>query len=217
MKPLIGVVGGMGPLASAEFLRTIYRMSPVEREQDAPRILLWSDPAVVDRSTAIAHGSIGPLCKSLAHSIEQLLGAGAERIVVACVTAHHAIAHLPMELSQYCVSLVDIVHEELAARRTPHLLLCTNGTRKADVFPSNRRLVLPSDADQERLHALIYGLKQHRGLPETVEFVHTLLDRYEVPGFVAGCTELHLVAAFLGEAALDPLTLVARRIVAGGI
>ncbi|MFD8087290.1 hypothetical protein ACFV4F_37005, partial [Kitasatospora sp. NPDC059722] len=49
-KPLIGVIGGMGPLASTELLNTVYGLEPPEHEQLAARILLWSDPAVGGRA-----------------------------------------------------------------------------------------------------------------------------------------------------------------------
>ena len=46
---LLGVLGGMGPLASAELVHTIYRLNVAEPEQGSPALLLRSDPSIPDR------------------------------------------------------------------------------------------------------------------------------------------------------------------------
>ena len=134
--PLIGVLGGMGPLASTELLRTVYRACRLQPEQDTPRLLLWSDPAVVDRTEAIGSGELDTLRRAVETSLRGLLAAGAERTVIACITAHHVLGDLSAELAERCVSLVDVVHEELAAATEPHLLLCSSGTARAGLLTS---------------------------------------------------------------------------------
>ncbi|MEU3624235.1 hypothetical protein BS329_35305 [Amycolatopsis coloradensis] len=224
MTALTGIVGGMGPLASAELLRTIYRQDPPRREQAAPRVLLWSDPAVVDRTEAIERGAVEPVLAALTGSICALVEAGAERIVIACVTAHHLLDRLPAHLARRCVSLIDVICDELAHRRTRHLLVCTKGALLTELFTGHERwpdiachVVLPDETDQKRVHELIYLLKQNRGVDEAIEFLRAALPRYGADAFVAGCTELHLVTAEVERRAtvlsgLDPLTVVAERI-----
>ena len=58
-EDVLGVVGGLGPLVSAEFLKAIYEHTSWTREQDAPRVLLYSDPTFVDRTTALLSGADG--------------------------------------------------------------------------------------------------------------------------------------------------------------
>ena len=53
-RALLGIVGGLGPLASAEFLKTLYEENPFEVEQEGPACLLLSDPNVPDDNRA--HG-----------------------------------------------------------------------------------------------------------------------------------------------------------------
>ncbi|WP_328584775.1 aspartate/glutamate racemase family protein [Streptomyces sp. NBC_00370] len=224
--PLIGVVGGMGPLASAELLSTIYRLDPPAVEQRAPRILLWSDPAVDDRTAAISAGRLRAVADSLERSVGQLLAAGAYRVVVACVTAHHAVRLLPPPMKSRCVSLVDLVFDELALRPERHLLLCTDGSRSSGVFTGHERwaelsgrVVLPDEADQARLHRRLYQLKRDADAGSAVRFVERVLPRYGVSSFIAGCTELHLVTRAIEAAgrsavlpSIDPMALVARQI-----
>ncbi|MET9255206.1 aspartate/glutamate racemase family protein [Streptomyces sp. NPDC048182] len=224
--PLVGVIGGMGPLASAELLSTIYRLDPPPVEQRAPRVLLWSDPAVADRTLAINGGRLGPVAQALERSVGQLLAAGAHRVVVACVTAHHAVRLLPPALTSRCVSLVDLVFDELARRPARHLLLCTDGSRASGVFTGHERfaqlrerIVLPDAADQAALHQGLYRLKRGGDAHDAIRFLERTLPRYGASSFIAGCTELHLVTRAIEAAgrsaalpSIDPMALVARRI-----
>lgn len=233
-RPLVGVVGGMGPLASAELVRTVYRLGVSAAEQQSPRVLLWSDPLVVDRTEAVESGRLDELRVALEHSVGRLVDAGCGRVVIACMTAHIVLDRLPAALAARCVSLVDVVFDELAVRPAPHLLLCTRGTSRAGLFTSDPRfpslagrLRLPSVAEQEQLHEHLYRLKRGADPSATARYLREeVLPRHQVTSYVAGCTELHLLTGpFVGRDAhrrsdrlddvLDPLEVVARRIIEG--
>ena len=223
--PLLGIVGGLGPLASAELLATIYRLEPPEREQDAPRCLLLSDPSFPDRTEAILRGETGELARRLADAVASLLAQGAERVVIACVTVHRVLPELPEELRRRVVSLVDLVVEELRADPRERLLLATTGSREGGVFSGHPRwgevaaLVRHLEpADQEELHGCLYRLKRGEPPEAAIPFVEELEARYRTEGLVFGCTELHLLQrplAARGEPTdgriVDPLMTVARR------
>jgi aspartate racemase len=230
-RPVLGIVGGMGPLASAELLATIYRENLPEREQLAPRCLLLSDPTFPDRTEAILSGSadaLAELGRRLAGAVASLLGQGADRVVIACFTVHRVLPELPEELRRRVVSLVDLVVEELArdqgqAPGLPRLLLVTTGSRRGGVFTSHpgwpavaasvREL---SDDDQGELHDLLYRLKSGEDPATAVPRVADLEERYGAGGSIFGCTELHLLQRHLAperrERVIDPLWTVARRI-----
>jgi aspartate racemase len=220
-RPLIGVVGGMGPLASARLLQTVYSLGAATAEQQAPRILLWSDPLVVDRTEAVESGRLEELRHALTHSVGRLVSAGASRVLIACLTAHAVFGDLPPELRKCCVSLVDIVFGELAALPEPHLLLCTRGTSRSGLFAAHpSRSALPplvelTDADQDELHEHIYRLKRNADPAATAALIRALLPRYGVHAFVAACTELHLVTGLVDAPGVDPMLLAARRIADG--
>src|SRR4029079_293203 len=61
----LGIVGGMGPLASAEFVRTVYEYGLGEREQPSPTVLLYSDPTFPDRTDAFMSGNDAPVLEKL--------------------------------------------------------------------------------------------------------------------------------------------------------
>jgi aspartate racemase len=219
--PLIGVVGGMGPLASARLLQTVYTLGAAADEQQAPRILLWSDPLVVDRTEAIESGRLDELRHALAHSVGWLVNAGASRVLIACLTAHAVLGDLPSKLAERCVSLVEVVFGELATLSEPHLLLCSRGTLRSGLFaayqgqPALAPLVELKDPDQDELHEHIYRLKRNADPAPTAALIRALLRRYGVRAFVAGCTELHMVTGLVDAPGVDPMLLVARRIADG--
>ena len=55
-REVLGIVGGLGPMASAEFLKTVYEYGIGENEQDAPIVLMYSDPTFPDRTESFLAG-----------------------------------------------------------------------------------------------------------------------------------------------------------------
>ena len=107
----LGVLGGMGPLSSAEFVRTIYEHARGAREQDDPVVFLYSDPTLPDRTEAFLGGREEQVLAPLQAALGRLVEMGAERLVVCCMTAHHVFPGLPAELRARLVSLVDVAVE----------------------------------------------------------------------------------------------------------
>jgi len=84
---MLGILGGMGPAAGAEFLRRLVEQTPATRDQEHIPALLWSDPTIPDRSTALRAGTDEPL-EGLLRGIRGLKAAGCTQIVIPCNTAH---------------------------------------------------------------------------------------------------------------------------------
>jgi aspartate racemase len=220
----VGILGGLGPLASAEFLKTIYEQWIGQIEQEMPRIVLHSDPTFLDRTPALLNGSEEVLLAQLVHALTRLRESGASKFVICCVTIHHLLQRVPHELGKDIVSLIDVMFEELAATREPHLLLCTIGTRELGTFERHEQypqtahlFVLPNDMDQREIHRMIYDIKSGHNVRERIPFVESLLDKYNVKSFIAGCTEIHLLSKHFANrrgdkpgGCIDPLTSIAR-------
>lgn len=219
----------MGPLASSELLRTVYGACLDQPEHETPRVLLWSDPLVVDRTAAIEDGALDELRGGVESAVRGLVGAGARRIVIACVTAHCVLPELPAELQDCCVSLVDIIHEALRTSGEPHLLLCTKGTAQSGLLARGSGaadvkslLVELSPGYQEVLHEEIYRVKRGGDPAHAADVVRGVLAAHGVRRFVAACSELHLVTRAMERAGwsaeysvVDPLAIVAGRIATG--
>lgn len=228
VREIWGVIGGMGPLASAEFIRTIYEMRPGHREQDMPGVILVSDPTMPDRTECFRKGCIHILAQKLETSIRQLGSLGVTNIVVCCLTIHHVLHSLPANLQQKVFSLVQVIHSAVIRRRRMHLLLCTSGARDMRLFESHplwkhasNYVVMPSVSDQDAIHQLIYRIKRNLQTDKDLAPLENLAARYKAEALIAGCTDLHLIAKKTrslsnhGIQWLDPLQIAASRIVDG--
>lgn len=217
----LGVVGGLGPLVSAEFLKTIYEEGIVGAEQNSPRVLMYSDPTFPDRTSAFLAGDEEPIVRQLTGVLENLRAQGAARIVICCVTMHHVLHRVPASLRALVVSLIDVATDAVSRSDEKHLLLCSTGTRRLRLFEAHprwaeirERIVLPSDDDQDAVHRMIYALKVNEPIGAVAPALESLLRQYGVQSFVAGCTEMHLFAKHrlrhTEHRCIDPLYVIAR-------
>ena len=220
-----GILGGLGPLASAEFLKTIYEHCDGACEQEWPTIVMLSEPSFPDRTAAFERGEDDLLLERFIESLCRLRDMGAEKIVVCCVTLHHLLPRVPLHLREHVISLVDLMFADLEQRGGKHLLLCTTGTRQMQIFQrhplwesTKNQLVLLDPDDQDRIHKLLYALKANADPRRKVPLVQALFAKYKVRSFVAGCTELHLIAKQFDKSSyIDPLDMLARAVAAGSL
>ena len=229
-KPILGVLGGMGGLASAEFVKTIYEFSGElsEPEQSAPVVLLHSDPTFPDRTEAFLRGDTQVLLGRLTEALELLCVMGASQLVICCMTIHYLLPQLPAALRERIISLADVIFSSVESLKKKHLVICSNGTVKLSLLQRHPRweqarnyFIFPSEAEQQQMHELIYEVKNNHSLTEARLFVESLLARHQVDSFVAACSEIHLLAKQFatpsrephGYACIDPLTIIARQMV----
>jgi aspartate racemase len=219
---VLGVVGGLGPLASAEFVRTVYRCATWEREQDAPRVVMVSDPAFPDRTSAFLAGEDYIVLPLLEDLLNGLLEMGATRLLICCMTAHHLLPQLPAELREKVISVPEVIVAQLRRATGRYLMLCTKGTRYVSLFEREPgwdevadRVIFPEADDQDLIHNdLIYQLKRLAHPGALAPMVASLQARYGADGFIVGCSEVHLLTMHLhegGEPAefIDPFLAVA--------
>lgn len=224
---ILGVVGGMGALASAEFLKTVYEQNVGRDEQDAPVVIVYSDPTFPDRTETFLRGQAHLVHAPLVTSLRRLSHMGASRFVLCCVTLHYLVPALPAEFKGDVISLLDTIFDSL--RRGPrqkYLMICSTGARRLGLFDEHEtsaevrdRLVFPDEHEQQTLHQMIYEMKKGGRLPEMKTFIESLLDKYGLDCFVAGCSEIHLLSKQYpppGEAGryhcIDPLLIIAREL-----
>ena len=158
LPPLLGVLGGMGPLATADFLAKLVAETPASRDQDHIPYVAWGVPQIPERPAAIVGGGESPLPYML-RGIAKLKQAGAQAVAIACNTAHFWYDDLVREGELPILHIADAVCDLLAERgiTTGTIgLIGTDGTIKAGFFQSRfaaRGLgcITSSRADQEQL------------------------------------------------------------------
>ncbi|MFK8103147.1 MAG: aspartate/glutamate racemase family protein [Saprospiraceae bacterium] len=224
---ILGVVGGMGPLASAEFVSRLYKyFSFGSMEQSAPFVIQYSNPAIPDRSTNFLKGETQCVYDGLLKALEVLDRAGATKYVICCFTMHHVVDQLPSYFKDRIISLVDVTVRSIQRREGKFLFLATKGTHQMKVLEAHQdwdkikdKICFMSEAHQEALHGFIYKYLK-RGVPpiSVSARVLAIVKQYEVSGFIAGCTEIHLLTSlgrdeqsfFYPYSIIDPLDIIAR-------
>ncbi|XRQ09028.1 aspartate/glutamate racemase family protein [Actinomadura welshii] len=221
-RVVLGVLGGLGPVASADFVRTVYGHCAGEREQDFPAVVLHSDPGFDDRSPAAMDDPQGVLLGRLAEGVAALLAQGCTHVVVACATLHHLLPRLEAGLRRRIISVVDVLVAEIAAAGPgPHLLLCSRHARAVGLYerhplwPAVRSsVVLPTLAGNRSLHEAILDIKVNRGHGRARRWITTEIADRRAASVVAGCSELHSVAReWPGRPPagwIDPFDVIAR-------
>ncbi|MEV6582329.1 amino acid racemase [Streptomyces sp. NPDC051582] len=205
-RPALGILGGMGPLATADFYRRLIECTPAGSDQAHLPVVMWADPAVPDRTTALLGEGPSPV-PALVEGARWLRRAGAGCIAIPCNTAHAYAEQLSRATG---VEVLDMIRAalEAAARRTPGLervgVLATRGTRLTGLYEcAGARLGLDvmqvSDAVQEEyVDAAIRKVKggAHRAEPE--RWIATATESLRERGAqaaIAACTEIPLISA----------------------
>lgn len=83
----VGVLGGMGPLATADFYTKFVRLTPARTDQEHPRVFIDSNPKIPDRTAGLFGQGPDP-APALVATAQGLVRAGADVIVIPCNSAH---------------------------------------------------------------------------------------------------------------------------------
>lgn len=105
-SPLIGVLGGMGPAATIDFLQKILQETAATRDQDHAPVITWNVPQIPDRQHAIAGRGESPL-PAMLKGINVLNAAGAQCIAIPCNTAHYWFRELQVASPAPILHIVD--------------------------------------------------------------------------------------------------------------
>jgi aspartate racemase len=201
MKKL-GILGGMGPAASAEFVSRLIQQTPAICDQDHIPFVLWNEPRIPDRSTSMQSGDNLPL-SWLQDGVRGLMNAGCSYIVITCNSAHFWYSQLS-EISVPILHIVDSVAEELKSLNLSGKkigILGTQGTIQSGLYQHhlNRQgweCIVPCKEEMAGLVTpaihLIKANKFREPQMLLSRAMHSLIDR-GAQAIVLGCTELPLV------------------------
>jgi aspartate racemase len=199
---ILGVLGGMGPLASAHFMTRLTLLTPAERDQDHIPAVLWSDPRVPDRNAARLGTGADPL-PALVHGLRGLQAAGAGAIAIPCNTAHGwydgMVAACPLPI----LHIVDAAAEALRRARIPAGpigLMGTAATLAMRLYQDRLagqgwECLLPDEAEMAaRVSPAIALVKANRVAEAYAPLAETVrgLAARGARAVVLGCTEIPL-------------------------
>ncbi len=237
---MIGIVGGVGPLAGLDVFKKIIEETTVQQDQDHLPVLLMSYPhLIVDRTEYLLQKIATNPGYALANIIKQLVINGASVVAIPCNTAHAVpIFSLVVEELEKAKVSVEILH--LVKETVNHIkstspdakvaVLSTTGTKNTGLYKdllvgANLEVVEPNTEWQDRIHEAIYdkeyGIKSFSSPVKEKAFaeLHAAMDELlaqNVTHFILGCTELPLAlpsATYKGIPLIDPNRIIARALI----
>jgi len=224
-EKIIGILGGMGPEATIDLFTKIVKGTKVKKDQDHLRILIDNNPKIPDRTLAIQGKGPSPL-RQLVRSVKSLENAGADFIVIPCVTVHHFFEPLRKRIK---IPILHLVEETVNCVQTRLKgiskigLLATTGTIQTGLFQkyfshTGIELVFPTPEIQKRwVMEAIYGKKGIKAVGPSenskrliTEASQKLIDE-GAQAIIAGCTEVPLVLkeGDLSVPVIDPISILA--------
>ncbi|MER6067843.1 aspartate/glutamate racemase family protein [Streptomyces sp. NPDC001817] len=217
----LGVLGGMGPVASAQFVSSVYDHCGGAREQDFPALVLHSEPAVSPRTPATMDAGESPVLTRMVTGLSRLVDCGCEDIVMCCMTSHHLLPRISPELSGRVISVLDVAVDEIARRGGRHLLLCSTDSRALRLFERHPRweraephVVMAEAAEYRTLQDAIQDIKTNKGPDRAVDWITRHLKETGASSVIAGCSEIHVLSRRWGHLidadVLDPFDVLAR-------
>lgn len=227
-KKIIGILGGMGPAATADLFSKIIVSTKAANDQEHLHVIIDSNTSIPDRTEALIHGGEDPT-EQLTLSARRLAAAGAELIAMPCNTAHGFYDAVCAAVDIPVLHMIRLTAQELLLKGIECAgLLATDGTVQSGIYErcfegSGIELLTPAPAAQAAVMQLTYeGVKAGRRDFDTSEFkkaAQELLDR-GAHTLILGCTELPPAFEMydLHYPHIDPTLVLARAAVlaAGG-
>lgn len=225
-RGVVGILGGMGPEATADFYLKLVHATPASRDQEHLRVLIWSDPTIPDRTEALLTQGADPT-PALIAGAKLLKSSGAEMLAVPCNTAH---AFLAAVQSQVDVPIIHMIEEtakyvrQLAPPVQKVGLLSTTGTQKAGLYQSwleanGVAVITPADDCQEDLvmgsiRAIKAGKSSSEVRPQLTRAALGLIEA-GAQAIIGGCTEVPvgLSSADIPVPFIDPAEILAAAVV----
>ena len=222
MKKSIGILGGMGPLATADLFRKIVTLTRAGCDNDHIRVYIDDNASIPDRTAAILTGGADPL-PAMEDSLRKLERCGADCIIMPCNTAHYFLPRLQALTDVPFLSMLEAA-AKAAGRRFPGGtagVLATRGTLATGLYQNalaaeGVACLLPGEEEQAALMRVIYDGVKADAAPEAyradLAAVTEAMARRGADYFILGCTELPLAAdaAGLHVPAVDPTEELAK-------
>lgn len=220
MKKTIGILGGMGPLATTDLMEKIIRHTDAGCDQEHIHICVDCNTNIPDRTAAILRHGEDPL-PEMVKSAVRLQAMGADVLIMPCNTAHFFLEHIqkfvdipilnmPQETAKYLQSRGIFEAAVLATDGTIQCGIYDKALREAGIHP-----IYPDTQEQQMIMSLIYDCVKAGKPCSSPEKVHGMRNRLLEEGaktLILGCTELPIAFSQLGisEQVVDPTDVLAQ-------
>ncbi|MEA2005264.1 MAG: amino acid racemase [Acidobacteriota bacterium] len=225
MKKTIGILGGMGPEATVHMFELIIKNTKAEKDQDHIPVIIYSNPKIPPRTDAVFNKGPSPT-PFLIEGAELLEKAGADFIIMPCITAHYFFHEVAAHVS---IPFLNLLEESLLwiKRNIPGIktagIISSTGTLESRLFHNTLgnegiEVINPNKNEQQKVMKAIFGEKGIKagytsGAPKEIiiQIAHSLIQR-GAEAIIAGCTEVPLVLTSkdISVPLIEPMSIIAR-------
>lgn len=225
-KKIIGVIGGLGPIATTHFMELVIEMTDAKRDQENVDMIVYNFPSIPDRTGYILGSNLKsplPGLKSVGHA---LVRQKVSCIAIPCVTAHYfhkeLQASIPVPILNGVAETVKLLQAQ-GIRKVG--IMATDGTIRSELLSRELDLsgiipVIPSPERQEDVMHLIYENVKAGKPAEMERFRRVQRELFDCGGeiILLGCTELSVIKRDenIGSGFLDMMEVLARETVIRG-
>jgi len=217
MYKKLGILGGMGPLATYTLYKNIIDCTPVEKDQDYINMAVLNASYIPDRTAGILHGGESPL-PYLLEELKNLEKIGCDLIAIPCNTSHYFYDELQNACKVKILNMIELTAEKLEKINAAKIfLMATEGTIKTGVYQKyidkkNIEIIPPAGEEIKEMMRVIYEVKA--GKNPDVSKLYEIIEKYQKLGcekIILGCTELSTLR-ITGENMIDAMDVLKDKI-----
>ena len=220
-KKVLGVIGGMGPIATSFFMELVIKMTDASTDQDHLDMIIYNIPSIPDRTSYILdHSKKSPLPVIL-DIAEKLEEQGVEFLAMPCCTAHYFQEELEKSLHKPFVNIIRATVHYLKERGITKVgVMATDGTMNTGLFrkeleENDMQIVCPSpERQKDVMHVIYQNVKANEPADmERFRAVDAELKSKGAQAIILGCTELSLVKRDndVGPGFIDAMEVLAQK------
>ncbi|HGN1705237.1 TPA: aspartate/glutamate racemase family protein [Providencia rettgeri] len=200
MKKILGMLGGMGPSATADAFSKLINNTQAKKDQEHIPVIIVSIPDIPDRTENIIHNGPSPL-PAMIDSLKILENAGVSCIIMPCNTAHYWYDDLKKEINIHFISIIDAACAKIIQEGVSTVaLLATTATIQTKLYQekllkNNVECIVPDEVNQYKIMQSIISYKSG-DFKKATELIYPYINQLKLLGvnkFVMGCTEIPLI------------------------
>ncbi len=220
-RQILGVIGGLGPIATAHFMELVINMTEAETDQENVEMIIYNFPSIPDRTSFILGESQESPLDGMLSIGNALKAQGASFIAIPCVTAHYFYKELDEGIG---IPMINGVFETVSALKEQGItkagIMATDGTIRSKILSNELQKtgilpIVPSSARQKDVMHLIYE-NVKSGKPIEMDRFRDVQNELLSNGaevIILGCTELSLIKRDeeIGAGFIDVMEVLAQQ------
>lgn len=211
MRYKLGILGGMGPLATAKLFERIVNLTDVNSDQEHIEMCILNNCTIPDRTSAIFDDGELPIDK-INEGINQLIEIGCENYIIPCNTAHYFKNYY---LKDDRINFIDMIEETIKFLKEKFYgykicVLATNGTVKTNIYGKDESVNInyPCDITQNEVMEIIYKTKAGFDMFNNLQNI-VKSEKYDI--YLLACTELSIYKDRLEGNVIDAMDILAMK------